>query len=277
MKARENISVFLSTAGLGVITLVMLFPIIAIIFTSFKPPDEIVAQTPSLMPHHFILDNYAKLFTLRDFRGYFLNSLLVSGLTTLITMTIASVACFALVWMRTPAKKLVARSFFLAYMFPRIMLAIPLAMVCYETHLIDNRFALVLAYMSFTLPFAIWFLKSFFESIPSGLIEAAKLDGCSELQCLRRIVLPVSFPVLTTTAILCFVLAWNEYLYANTILLSESNRTVAVGLQTLMGNYHIDYGLLTAAGVIIVLPVVALFLAAQKYIMRGLALSNSKE
>ncbi len=276
MRTRKDFSIFWLTTLLVLVTLLSVFPIVAIVLTSFKPPYEVVAKIPSLFPHEFTLDNYIKLFALRDFRTYIVNSLLVSSLTTILTMIIATLASFALVWMNTPAKRIISRSFLVAYMFPRILLAIPLAMICYEMHLIDNRFALVMAYMSFTLPFVIWFLKSFFESIPTGLIEAAKLDGCSDLQCIWRIVIPISLPVVTTSAVLGFVLSWNEYLYANTLLLSENNRTVAVGLQTLMGHYHIDYGLLTAAGVIIVLPVITLFLAAQKYIVKGMALSNSK-
>jgi multiple sugar transport system permease protein len=277
MKTRFLNSTTLKTALLVVITAALLFPIFIIILTSFKPPDEIFRAIPSLFPEHYTLENYQSLFSLRTFRDYMVNSILVAGLATVVTMMIASLASYALVWMKVPGKRMLARSVLVAYMFPRILLAIPLAIICYETNLIDNRFVLVLIYLSFTLPFSVWFLKSSFEAIPGSFVEASKLDGCNDLQCLWKIVLPVSLPVVTTTAVLSFVIAWNEYLYANTLIINDVHRTVAVGLQTLIGYYHVDYGLLTAAGVIMILPVSILFLLVQRYIVKGLALGNRRE
>jgi multiple sugar transport system permease protein len=276
MKAKTKIITLLNTTGLTLVTFLMLFPIIIIIFTSLKPADEIFSKTPTLFPHHFTLRNYESLLALANVRDYMINSLLVAGLATVITMIIASLASYALVWMRSPGKRLISRSVFLVYMFPRILLVLPLSMICYETHLIDSRFALVLIFQSFTLPFSIWLMKAYFESIPSGLIEAAKLDGCNDFQCMWKIALPVSLPIVATSAVLSFVLAWNEYLYSNTLILNDYNRPFAAGLQTLIGYYHVDYGLLTAAGVILVVPVIVLFLIVQKYIVRGFAFGNTK-
>ena len=276
MKVKLNISTTLNTIVLALVTLLMLFPIIMIVLTSFKPPDEIFSLTPRLFPEHYTLQNYVSLFSLAKVRQYLGNSLLVAGLATIVTMIIASLASYALVWMNAPAKRAISRSIFITYMFPRILLVIPLSMICYETHLIDNRFALTLIFLSFTLPFSVWLMKSYFESIPSGLIEAAKLDGCNDIQCIWRIVLPVSLPIVATSSVLSFVLAWNEYLYSNTLIINDYNRPIAAGLQTLVGYYHIDYGLLTAAGVIIVIPVIILFLIVQKYIVSGLGMSSTK-
>jgi multiple sugar transport system permease protein len=277
MKKRARISSILSTLLLAGITLVLFFPIVLTVLTSLKPPDEIITATPKLFPEHYTLENYRTLFSLREFRAYLGNSLLVAGLTALIGTMISLLASYALVWMKFPAKRTLVRSIFLTYMFPEIIMIIPLFLMCSDMNLIDSRFGLVLVYLSFSLPFSIWLLKLFFESIPVNLIEASTLDGCSDLQCMLRIALPLSLPAVTTVFVLSFVLAWDEYLYANTLILTDTNRTIAVGLQTLIGQHHVDFGLLAAAGVIMVLPVWALFLMVQKYIVRGLAVGNARQ
>ncbi len=276
MKVKFRSSSVISTVLLIGITLVLFFPVILTVLTSLKPMQEIITASPQLLPQHPTLENYLALFSLRQFHGYLLNSLLVAGLTAVIGTFIASVASYALVWQKFPGKKTIVRSIFLTYMFPEIIMVIPLFIMCYEMNLIDSRLGLVLVYLSFSLPFSIWLFKLFFESIPNNLIEASMLDGCNDLQRLWRIVLPLSRPVVTTVFVLCFVLGWNEYLYANTLISSDSNRTIAVGLQTLIGYHQVNYGLLTAAGVVMILPVLILFMVVQKYIVRDLSFGNIK-
>lgn len=277
MKTRPASSRFWNTLLLGIVTVVVLFPLVLAILTSLKPAQEITTATPSLFPQNITFSNYIQLFSLKNFRGYLGNSLLVAGMTSLLCIAFASMATYALVWMKMPGKRAISRALFAAYMFPAILSAIPIFMVCYEMNLIDNRFILVLVYLSFDLPFSIWLLKSSVESIPNGLMEAARLDGCNDWQCLWKIVFPLSLPFVLTAAALSFVLSWNEYLLASTLMTTDATRTLAVGVQAMRSYYHTDYGLLTAAGIVMLIPVMAAFLLAHRYLLQGFSVGGNKE
>ncbi len=264
-----------ATLALVAVTLVILFPIVLNVLTSLKPMREIITAEPRLLPVGPTWDNYVRLFSLRNFRHYLGNSLLVASLTAMLGTLIASISAYALVWLKTPGRKAISSSLFLTYMFPEIILVIPLFMMCYDLGLIDSRLALVLVYLAFSLPFSVWLLKLAFEAIPPGLIEASRLDGCSDAACLRLVIWPMVRPVLATVFVLSFVMGWNEYLYANTIITSDGNRTIAVGLQTLAGKHQVEYGLLSAAGVVMVLPVIILFVLLQKHIVQNLSLRSA--
>jgi multiple sugar transport system permease protein len=246
-------------------------------FTSLKPIGEVITAAPTLLPQHFTLDNYIKLFKVRNFPQYMYNSLWVASFTAILSLMISSLAAAAIVWMKFPGRKLVAKGILAAYMFPQILLIIPLFIMCYRLNLIDTKFSLVMAYLSFSLPFSVWMLKTFFESIPAELVQAALVDGCSYWQVLHRIILPISLAGITTVVIFSFVLGWSEYLFAANLITSDSNRTIAVGLQTLLGYYRTDYALLTAASVTMSLPVYCLFVMVQKYFIKGLTVGAVKE
>jgi len=278
MKTKEKqLFAIIKLLALCLITLVLSFPVIIVFFTALKPPGEIFTAQPAILPHLFTLQNYIDLFRIREFPHYLLNSFLVAVLTASATLIIALLAACAIVWMRFPAKKMIAKSILFTYMFPEILMVIPLYLLCFRLDLLDTKAGLVLTYLSFTLPFSIWMLKSFFESISIELIEAALLDGCNYLRCLIRVVLPVSLPGVAAVLIFSIILAWSEYLFANTLIISDTNRTMAIGLQTLLGYYRTDYGLLTAAGMVMVTPVLVFFIAVQKYFIKGLLVGAVKE
>ncbi len=260
-----------------IVTFILFFPMLITFFTSFKPPAEVITTTPTLLPQNFTLQNYHNLFSARAFNAYIKNSLIVASFTAVLSVLISSLAACAVVWMRFPMKRMVVRSILFTYMFPQILLVIPLFILCYQLNLIDTKFGLVLTYLSLSVPFCIWMLKSYFESIPRELVEAALIDGCSYFDCLIRVILPVSLPAVTTVGIYSFILGWSEYLFANTLITSDANRTIAIGLQTLIGYHRVDFGLLTAASVIMVIPVLILFIAVQKYFIKGLTVGSVKE
>jgi multiple sugar transport system permease protein len=272
MKKKSRFSITAKIVALSVITLVILFPIILTVLTSLKPAQEIVTATPRLLPDHYTLSNYIRLFSTGNYGRYLLNSCIISLLTALLCVIISSLAAYAIVWMKTPGKRVFTWSLFITYMFPAVISVIPLFLICYEMDLIDNKLVLVIIYLAFDLPFGIWLMMSCLESIPSGLIEASKLDGCSDMQCLRKIVMPLSLPFIMTNAALSFVLSWNDYLVASVLITNDSNRTLAVGMQSLIGSHHVDFGLITAGGVIMLVPVLLMFLLAQKYILKGFSL-----
>lgn len=262
---------------LSIVTFIIIFPMVITFFTSLKPIGEVITAAPTLLPQHFTLDNYIKLFKVRNFPQYMYNSLWVASFTAILSLMISSLAAAAIIWMKFPGRKLVAKGILAAYMFPQILLIIPLFIMCYRLNLIDTKFSLVMAYLSFSLPFSVWMLKTFFESIPAELVQAALVDGCSYWQVLHRIILPISLAGITTVVIFSFVLGWSEYLFAANLITSDSNRTIAVGLQTLLGYYRTDYALLTAASVTMSLPVYCLFVMVQKYFIKGLTVGAVKE
>lgn len=264
-------------AVLCVFTFIIIFPLVITVFTSLKPPGEVITAAPTLLPQHFTLENYTKLFAIRNFPQYMLNSFVVASLTAILSLLISSLGACAIVWMNFPGRKMVAKAVLAAYMFPQILLIIPLFIMCYHLNLIDTKFGLVLAYLSFSLPFSVWMLKTFFESIPIELMQAALIDGCSYWQALTRIIFPISLSGITTVLIFSFVLGWSEYLFAANLINTETNRTIAVGLQTLLGYYRTDYALLTAASVTMSLPVYCLFVMVQKYFIKGLTVGAVKE
>lgn len=246
------------------------------ILTSFKPSEEIITTTSKLIPQNFTLKNYINLFNAREFTAYLKNSTIVASFTAICSMNISSLAACAIVWMKCPGKKIVVRTILFTYMFPSILLVILLFILCYQMGLIDQKFGLVLTHLSFSVPFEIWMLKAYFESIPKELIEAALIDGCSYFKCLIKVILPVSLPAITTVGIYSFILGWSEYFFANTLITSNGNRTIAVGLQTLIGYHRLDFGLLTVTSVIMVVPVLLLLYQFKNISLKVLLLEALK-
>lgn len=261
---------------LVVLTAVIWLPVIVSLFTSFKPRADIVSVQPSLIPDSFTLDNYVRLFRITNFGVYMTNSLVVASCTAAISLLVSSLAAYSLVWLKFRGKGVFVGMTLFVYMFPQILLVIPLFLLCFQLHLLDTRFALVLTYLSFVLPFGIWMQKNYFQTISRDLVDAALIDGCSYFQCMTRVILPLSLPAMATVVTFSFVLAWNEYMFANILISSDAKRTGSIGLQTLIGNNVTDYGLLTAASVIMAIPVLLLFLLVQRYFREGLTFGGVK-
>lgn len=263
--------------ALAAIAFIVWLPIIVVAVTSFKTRAEIVTAVPSLLPESLNWDNYVRLFRVMKFGNYLVNSVIVAGFTAVISLFVSSLAAYALVWLEFRGKNAFVALNLFVYIFPQILLAIPLFLMCYELGLLDTRFALVLTYMSFILPFGIWMLKNYFQTISRELVEAARIDGCNYFQCLIHVVLPVCLPVLATVLTYSFVLGWNEYMYANILIKSNSMRTVAIGVQTLVGTHGADFGLLTAAAVVMIIPVIIFFFTVQRLFIEGLTMGSVKE
>ena len=252
-------------------------PLLVVIFTSFKTRAEIATAVPTLLPQTFTFDNYARLFRLMRFEVYLWNSLLVASLTAAISLLVSSLAAYALVWLRFKGKRIFQGFTLFVYLFPQILLVVPLFLMCYRLGLLDTKFALVLTYLAFILPFGIWMLKNYFESISRTLVDAALVDGCTYWQCLWRVVLPVCLPGLATVLTYSFILGWNEYMFASILISSNPSRTVAIGVQTLIGNHGTDFTLLTAAAVVMIIPTLIFFMFIQRWFIEGLTLGGSQD
>lgn len=251
------------------IVLFAMAPFVWMILTSLTPSAQIAATGVALSPAGWSLDNYVRLIEQTSFLKNMLDSLIVAGGTMVVGLAVAVSAAYAFSRFRFRGRTLLMLQFLLINMFPVVLLILPLFVLMRRLGLLDTHFALILANATVAIPFAVWMLTSYVGAIPKSLDEAAMTDGCSRLTTLRRIVLPLMMPGIISTGIYIFITAWNEYLYALT-LGGRNVRTVTVAIQTLIGEYQIEWGLLAAGAVVGALPATLLFLIVQRRLIGGL-------
>ncbi|HCL64833.1 MAG TPA: carbohydrate ABC transporter permease [Rhizobium sp.] len=254
------------------VALIVLFamaPFAWIILTSLTPTAILNATGVSLSPTGWSLDNYLRLFRQTSFLDNMLDSLIIAGGTVVIGLAVSVTAAYSFSRFRFPGRKLVMLQFLLINMFPIVLLILPLFMLMRKAGILDTHFGLILANATVAIPFAVWMLTSYIGAIPKSLDEAAMIDGCSRLTALRRVVLPLTMPGIISTGIYIFITAWNEYLYALT-LGGRNVRPVTVAIQTLIGEYQIEWGLLSAGAVVGAMPATLLFLIVQRRLIGGL-------
>lgn len=259
---------------LGVSVTLLLFVIIApfywIFTASIKEPQEIIARAPTLFPQSFTLQHYDKLFASSDFPQYLANSTAVAALTMGITVVLSTMAAYSLYRLRFPGRELLFKIILVTYVFPGILLLIPLYEMMSRLGLVNNLWALVLINVTFASPFAVWMLQAFFRAIPYELEEAAALDGASRLRILLVIMLPLALPGVTSIAIYAFITSWTEYMFASVLIISDVNRTLPVGLAGIVGQYQVDWGLLLAGATVTTVPVLILFALFGRNFVEGL-------
>jgi ABC-type glycerol-3-phosphate transport system permease component len=244
-------------------------PFAWMLLTSLKPDSEIFSRTPVLWPSHPLFGRYAEVLR-SGFGRALVNSAIVATATTLAGLAVASLAAYALARFRMPLRKWLLVLVLSVQMFPAVVLVVPLFVVMRRLGLLESHTGLVLAYLSFTCPLAIWILKGFVQGIPPELEEAAMLDGATRVGAMRRVVLPLLAPGLAATAIFSFIAAWNEFLFALTFVKDEHLRTLPVALQTFVGLQQTDWGLIMAASVIYTAPVVLFFLLLHRRLVEGM-------
>ena len=263
----------------GVVALMVfaLFPIAWTCYTSFRPEQDIITDPTSLIPAALTLDNYLATWRQTDFPQLMLNSLVVSVMTVVISLTLATFAAYSLSRSRFRGRGAVLMLYLGIRIIPGVLLLIPLFIVMQQLGLLDTRVALALTYTTFTLPAAVWFMKGFFDSLPVDLENAARVDGCTRLGALFRVVLPLVRPGLAATAILVAIEAWNEVLFALLLTSTTESRTWPVGMRLLIGEFQLPWGQLTAAAVLSLLPVVVAFAFAGRAMIAGLTAGGLKE
>jgi ABC-type glycerol-3-phosphate transport system permease component len=247
----------------------MLFPIYWVLVASVTPEGRLLAA-PSLVPQTPVLDHYRALFDARDFWTPVRNSLIVAGLTTLLSVTLGTGCAYALARLRFPGKAPLLALVLAVAMFPQISIVSPLYLVLRELGLLNTYPGLVLPYLTFAMPLTIWLLVGFFRQLPAQLEEAAFMDGASRLRALWTVVVPLSAPGLATTAILTFLYSWNEFLFALSFALGPERYTVPVAIALFRGQYQVPWGEILAAAVVATVPVAVLVLVAQRRIVAGL-------
>jgi ABC-type glycerol-3-phosphate transport system permease component len=259
---------FVHTAALGLAAQAVL-PLVWMLSTSLKPPREVFALPPTLVPAAPTLQNFARLFAETAFLTYFANSVLVSALTVLLTMTVGAAGAYSLTRFRFPGREAVARLILATYMFAPIMIVIPIYILARRIGLVNTHLALVLSYASFCLPFSLWLLRAFFRSIPVELEEAALVDGAGRARAVVHVVVPLALPGVLATSIFTFTLAWNDYVFTRILVASDELKTLPVGVQDLFSAAVVDWGLIMAAGMVITIPALAFFMAVQRHLVAG--------
>ncbi|WP_395816405.1 carbohydrate ABC transporter permease [Devosia sp.] len=265
----------LSYALLGIAVILVLFPIYWMVITSLKLPREIY-RVPSLWPKTFTLDNFEKLLADGSFMLAIRNSLIVSTIVTLISVTISSFAAYSMVRFRYRFRGVIGRLILFAYLTPGSLLFIPLSIVMAQLRLGNSLVGLVLVYLTFSLPLSTWLLQGYFRGVPRELEEQGMIDGLSRFGALIRIVLPLSAPGIAAVAIFTFTGAWNELLFALVLITSDSQRTAPLALSYLITSDVLPWGPLMAGAVISSVPLMVLYFVAQRFMVAGMTEGSVK-
>ncbi|QKS71839.1 carbohydrate ABC transporter permease [Paenalkalicoccus suaedae] len=261
---------------LSIFIFVTMFPFLWVFLTSIKPPIEIFSGF-NWFTSNPTMDNYQSAVETRPLFRYIGNSLVVATLTTVLAISVASLAAYALTRLPIKFKGTILGIVLAAAMFPQVAIISPIFNLVQGLGLRNSYMGLVIPYITISLPLAIWILATFFQKIPFELEESAKLDGASPFQTFRKIIFPLAAPGVFTTAILVFIAAWNEYLFALVINPDDSWRTVPVGLSFYQSQFTIPWGDITAATVLVTIPIVIIVLIFQRRIVAGLTSGSVKE
>lgn len=247
-----------------------LFPLLWTLLTSLKLEQDIVTPTLQYLPRAITLDNYVTLWRQSGFPTLVVNSVLVTSMTGVICLSIGTLAAYSISRYRFRGRSQLLIFYLVIRMFPVVLMIIPLFIMMRNLGLLDTRVGLALAYTTFLLPLCIWMLKGFFDAIPPELEDAARIDGCTRLGALVRIVLPLARSGLVTTAVFVAIVAWNEFLFALMMTTSQGSRTWPVGLQLMVGEFQLPWGPLSAGGILSVVPIIIFFALIQQSLIRGL-------
>lgn len=269
---------------LVLVTLVAVYPILWVITVAFSgqqvlafvelPADPgVLDRLRAVMPWptHLSVANFVAVFTEQPFARWLLNSTIVAGATTIVGVFLASTAGYAFSRFRFPGRRVGLMSFLVSQMFPGVLMLIPLYIIVVKWLNLGSSFiGLILVYSTTAIPFCVWMLKGYFDTIPRELEESALMDGASQITIFTRIVLPLAKPAVAVTALFSFMTAWNEFILALTFIDQEEMYTAPVGLRFFVSGFSEQWGYFAAGALIAAIPVVALFMFLQKYLISGL-------
>lgn len=258
-----------------VIILFLNFPLLWMISSSLKNDRENNSISPTLLPQDVVFSNYTRLFQ-GDFLIWMMNSAIVASSTVVVVIVLATVAAYSLTRYTYRGRKPLATVILFTYLFPPVLMLVPIFVIISGLGLSNTRLALVLATTTFALPFAIWLLRSYFLSVPIDIEEAAMIDGASRPRAFIEIVIPQVSPGIISTAIFTFILAWDEYLFASVLISSPERKTVPIGIATYANELTSEWGMLMAASVAATIPVLVLFAILQKRLLPDLSAGATK-
>ena len=270
MTHRSRLATAALMLALAAAAAVTVFPFYWMLNTSLKPPHEVFLSPPGFLPETWTVAAYDTLLRVRPFGRYFLNSLIVSAGSTLLSLILASLAAYG--FTRFHIRGAGALIVFLLFtkMLPETLLIIPYFRLMAELGLLNTYLALILAYSSFALPFGVWMLIGFFRSIPREIDEAAIIDGASRLQAFFRVILPLARPGLVAVALFTFLISWNAYVWALVLTTDPSMFVLSVGIANMVGEYRVQWNELMAAAMIAAAPVMVLYALLERHLVSAI-------
>ncbi len=247
-----------------------IFPIYWAVITSFQYREKLYVYPPLFLPGRFSLGNYLEVFRESGLALWLWNSVLVSGIATVVSVVLAALGAYGLSRFRYRGRQATGYLILVTQMLPPTLLVIPIYLIFRDLRLIDTLSGLVVAYTTFSLPLCVWMLKGFFDTIPRELEDAAQVDGCSRMGAFLRVIVPLSVPGIAATSFYAFIVAWDEYLLSRTLISSEAKWVSSVGLSSFIGAYTTFWDQMMAAALVVALPPLAIFLFLQRYLVSGL-------
>lgn len=251
-------------------------PFLWMILSSFQPSSVLIRREAAFSFQSMTFDNYARLPTEANFLLYLRNSLVVALASTAIAIPLALFAAYSVFRTRYRGRSTVYNLLLIVYVFPGILLLAPLFKLFASAGVLNSWASLIIMNVTFSAPFSVWLMRGFFTSIPTGIEEAAAIDGATDMQILRKIIVPLTAPGIIVTATYTFVFSWTEFLFASVFLIDDDLKTLPIGLEGLVSQYSIDWGLLSAAAVMTAVPVVLLFAYAGRFFVEGITAGANK-
>jgi arabinogalactan oligomer/maltooligosaccharide transport system permease protein len=273
---RKRLARLATHLTLIVVSVIAIYPILQVVTISLRPSNQLLSTSLDIIPDGATLHSYLALFTDYPFLRWVANSALVSFAVTLTGVVLASMAGYAFSRFAFLGKKFGLLSLLVTQMFPATMLLLPLYIMLIYLGLINTYLGVIITYTATALPFCIWTMKGYYDTIPVSLEEAARIDGCSQFKAFYKIILPLAAPALVITGLFSFMTAWSEYLVAAQILQDTNLWTLPLGLKSFEANMSTEWGLYGAASLIVTVPVVILFVTLSRWLVSGLTLGGVK-
>jgi len=270
LRNRERLINTLSYGLLILAIIIVFLPLAWMLTVSVRPNLEVMKMPPSWIPQVFTPEGYAKIFSNPRYLLVFLNTTVVSLIVTAISLFLGAMAAYALARFKFAGQRTVLMFLITTQMFPLVLLCIPYFRIFITLGLYDTRTSLVIVYLTFTLPFCILMLRSYFMNIPRDIEEAAMVDGCTRLGAVFRTLVPMSYPAFIGAGLYTFLLAWNEFLFAVVLIESWENRVLTMAIYSLMAEFVTDWNAMMAFSVLASLPLVVAFIFLQRFMVQGM-------
>lgn len=275
-RAQQRFKQIVTYTLLFFFVVIVVFPLYWNVLTSLRTPKDVYRLTGMLIPSNLTLANYIKLFDGTLMVQWIVNTMLVTGVTTFVSLVVAIFAAYAMARLHFRGGETMSKSILFMYLLPQTLLYIPLFVMLNDLNVLNRRLALYITYPTLLLPFITWLLIGYFKSLPEELEDAARIDGCTRMGVLYRIVLPLAAPGIITAAVFSITNAWNEFLYALVFIQSDSLWTVQVGLKSFQLADTMLWGLTMAGAVTTTVPPVLLYMLLQRFVVGGLTLGAVK-